>query len=159
MELRLPIDVVTQMDMMRLQRELNRLEDFFASLANRQPGTQMRLPRLSRLLDQLARENGYNLLEPAQRKQLGAQVQLMLDKAPLIHISFAVDPPPQALQKILEWLRTNVHPQILLQVGLQPNIAVGCILRTSNRSFDMSLKQRLENEKKNLVGLIAGAAK
>jgi F0F1-type ATP synthase delta subunit len=65
---------------------------------------------------------------------------------------------PKALEKILLWLRQNVHPQVLLQVGLQPAIAAGCVLRTTNKIFDMSLKAHLSQQTDYLKQLISGAA-
>ena len=158
MELKLPIGVVSQVDMARLIGELNSLEDFFTAVDTRKAGTPMTPPRLTRMLDNVARDNQRNLLDKAQRQQLGSQLDQILKQAPLLHISFASDPPPRTLEKILVWLRTNIHPQTLLQVGLQPTIAAGCMLRTPNKVFDMSLRSHLKNQESFLVQLIAGAA-
>jgi F0F1-type ATP synthase delta subunit len=77
----------------------------------------------------------------------------------LLHISFAAEPSTQALEKILVWFRANIHPQALLQVGLQPTIAAGCVLRTPNKVFDMSLRNHLIEQQKYLMQLIDVAAK
>ncbi len=157
MELKLPSSVISQVDVARLLRELSSLDDFFVAAKARKGGTPIQPPRLTRVLDQLARDNRYNLLDEQQRQKLAAELNLVLGKAPLLHISFAAEPPPRALERILLWLRENVHPQVLLQIGLQPTIAAGCVLRTPNQWFDMSMRSHLKQQKPYLVQLIQGA--
>lgn len=158
MELSLPVGVVSQVDIARLLREVGALNDFFAGAAVRKAGTPVQPPRLSRLLDQLARDNRYNLLEEKHRGELAQKLNTVLGTAPLLHISFAAEPSTPALERILSWFRTNIHPHTLLQVGLQPTIAAGCVLRTPNKFFDMSMRHYLKEQEPYLVQLIQGAA-
>lgn len=154
----LPLSVVGTAGLSALQRELNAVEDFFVSAKVRSAGAPMQLPRLTKGLDSIARENGYNLLDEGHRKALTQALQAIKQNAPKIHISFAAEPPPKALEQILAWFRGSVHPQTLMQVGLQPNIAAGCVVRTPNKLFDMSLRVYLEKQEPYLVELIKGAA-
>jgi F0F1-type ATP synthase delta subunit len=55
------------------------------------------------------------------------------------------------------WLRANIHPQALVQVGLQPNIAAGCVVRTANKQFDLSLRQSFAKHKDLLIEQFRGA--
>jgi hypothetical protein len=157
MEFKLPLNIISQMDVARILREINSLNDFFVQTKARQSGTPMKLPKITMLIDQIARENNCNLLEEKDRQTLAAALDQILGKAPLMHISFAAEPSPKALEKILVWFRLNIHPYALLQVGLQPTIAAGCVLRTSNKVFDMSLREHLNQQQKFLVQLIDGA--
>lgn len=159
MELKLPTSVISQSDVTRLIRELSSLEDFFATAAVRKTGTPMQLPKLTSSLNQLAKANNRNLLTQAERQQLIAVLKEVVAKAPSLHISFALDPSPKALERILVWFRNNIHPQCLLQIGLQPTIAVGCVLRTPNKIFDMSMRSYLKQQEPYLVQLIAGASR
>lgn len=159
MELKLPLTVVSQIDVARMLREINALNDFFVQTKVRQSGTPMQLPKLTLLLEQVARDNNLNLLEEKDRRNLASALDQVIGKAPLLHISFAAEPSPKALEKILTWFRTNIHPQALLQVGLQPTIAAGCVVRTANKVFDMSLREHLNQQQKFLAQLIDGAAK
>jgi F0F1-type ATP synthase delta subunit len=154
--LKLTPAVVSQTDINRLMRELTGLNDFFVGAKTRAAGTAMQLPKLSRLMDQLSRENGINLLEDADRQKLMQQLETVYKLAPSFHISFAVEPSPKSMERITEWMRQNVHPQTLLSVGLQPAIAAGCVLRTTNKVFDMSLRSHLNNQTKYLAQLIRG---
>lgn len=159
MELKLATTIVSQVDVARVLRELNALTDFFVGAAARKSGTPMQPPRLTRTLTQLAQENHFNLLEESNRKELARMLNEVLGHAPLLHISFAADPSVKSLETILVWLRSNIHSQALLQVGLQPNIAAGCVLRTPNKVFDLSMRSYLQKQESYLVELIAGAAR
>lgn len=158
MELKLPLGVVSQVDVARLLRELRDLEDYFIAAAARRSGTGIQPPKVSRMLEKVAEENKLNLLEEKSRQVLSASLNQVLGMAPLLHISFAAEPSVRALEQILNWMRSNLHPYVLLQVGLQPTIAAGCVLRTNNKVFDMSLRNYLKAQEPYLVQLIQGAA-
>ena len=156
-KLKLPPNIIGQADIARVSRELEALHDFFIGAAARKSGTPVQPPRLSRLLDQLSKDNGYNLLEQKDRQDLAAAIADMKQKAPILHISFAAEPPTKALERILLWLRQNIHPQALVTVGLQPSIAAGCVLRTPNKWFDMSMREYLRQQEPYLAQLIGSA--
>jgi F0F1-type ATP synthase delta subunit len=44
----------------------------------------------------------------------------------------------------------------MLQIGLQPAIAAGCMLRTTNKVFDMSLRTHLMKQSDYLARMIEG---
>lgn len=155
--LRLPNAVVGEIEIARLRRELNGLNDFFVSSRSRAGGTAVQPPKLSRLLDQLAKDNQVNLLEEADRAKLLGALDQIQQQAPRLQISFATEPQPKSLEPILGWLRQNIHPHALVQVGLQPAIAAGCIVRTPNKVFDLSLRSSLKEQEPYLVRLIVGA--
>lgn len=155
--LQLPLTVVGRSDLQRMLREIERLDDFFVSAASRKSGTPIQPPRITRMLDEVARNNGFNLLEAGHRKDFATALKDLLNSAPSLHISFASEPSPRALERILSWFRDNIHPQALLQVGLQPSIAAGCVLRTPNQMFDMSIGARLKTQEEYLAKLIGGS--
>lgn len=141
----LPLSVVGPADVNRLQLELEALEDYLRQQA--QTGQSARLPKLSRMLDNYAEHNTADLLQQADRDRLTAFLTALQEHAPRIHISFATEPSAVFTQKVLQWLRENISAYILLQIGLQPTIAAGCVVRTTNRIFDMSLRQYLDNNR------------
>ena len=149
--LTLPVLVFGIVEVRRLKRELQALEEFMAQAALREAGRQPALPRVSRLLDALAAENHLNLLQPAARQQLKAFLDQTEHKAPTIHISFAADPSSAFTAKLVAWLRSSVASNTLLSIGLQPTIAAGCIVRTTNKLFDLSLRQRFADSQKLLL--------
>jgi F0F1-type ATP synthase delta subunit len=159
MAIQLSTNIISKVDVSRILRELKSLDDFFIATNARSAGTPMQLPKLTRTLDQIAKDNNFNLLEEDHRKSLNQELNNVISKSPLVHISFAEEPSPKALEKILVWFRTNIHAQVLLQVGLQPSIAAGCVIRTSNRVFDLSLREHLIKQQPFLMQLIDTAAK
>ena len=156
-DLKLPLTVTGKPELRRLLRELTKIDDFFVNSAAEKNPSTVTQPRMTPLLNEIAAANQINLLEAAQRKNLINVLNDLLQGAPAINISFATEPSSKALEPILVWLRKNIHPQVLLQVGLQPSIAAGCVLRTPNKIFDMSINARLNNEKEYLARLIDGA--
>lgn len=155
--LKLPAGLTSKGDVMRLQRELNSLNDFFAGAAARPAGVSQQPPKTTKLLDQIASSNDLNLLDAIHRKTLTSQLEDLLENAPSLHISFAAEPTPKTMEPIIVWLRENIHPLCLVQTGVAPAIAAGCILRTPNKMFDMSMRVYLEKQSSLLNKLIAGA--
>lgn len=155
--LKLPIGLISRVDISRLLRELGSLEDFFIGANARAGGTPIQPPRVTRMLGTVAEENKFNLLDGPTRKILKDKLEAVHKQAPEVHISFASEPSPKALERLVAWFRSSIHPQLLLQVGLQPSIATGCVLRTPNKFFDMSLRAYLIKQEEYLVQLIKGA--
>ena len=146
----LPVGVVGMVDLGRLIRELERLESALTSDKIR-TGTDVQLPKLSAPMDQLAEANKLDLRDSHARQSLLAFLKLLRKEAPKIHMSFSADPSPQFLEKLMTWLRANIHPHVLVAVGLQPGIGAGCVLRTTNRYFDMSLGKSFADKRELLM--------
>ena len=150
----LPPQVTGRTDINRLLRELEALEEALIVKVS-EDGVA---PKVTSLLNQTVLVNGYNLLEQTHRQHIVDQLTKIRDHAPMMHISFAVEPSPKVTETLLTWLRSNVHRYALLQIGLQPAIAAGCILRTPNKIFDMSLGANLQKQTPYLLELLKGAA-
>ena len=150
--LRVPAVITSPADVSRLHREIAALHDYLHQENLRKPGqASAKLPRTSHLLDELVASNSLNLLETETRQHLLDFLADVAANAPVVHISFAVDPSAAFLQKIVHWFRENIHPSILVRVGLQPNIAAGCVVRTTNRYYDFSLREYLKKSQPILV--------
>lgn len=143
--LKLPVLVFGIVEVRRLKRELEALEEYMRQAAIRESGKQAALPRVSRLLDALATDNHLNLLQPEHRQQLQAFLKDIERRAPRLHISFATDPSSAFTAKMVTWLRSSIDPNALLEIGLQPTITAGAVVRTTNKIFDMSLRDRFAN--------------
>jgi hypothetical protein len=147
----LPPLVSSPADVGRLIRELEAIDERFLQLKLRRGGGQPSLPKTSYLLDRLAGLNGFNLLDGNDRQRLRDFLELVKQQAPLLHISFSADPTPAFLEKLMAWLRQEIHAQVLVSIGLQPNIGAGCIVRTTNRRFDFSLRQNFIESRPLLI--------
>lgn len=140
-DITLPIGIVSPTDIARLSREIEGIDNFFRDQKIRVGGETNSMPRLSKLMDQLATENKINLLVENDRSKVLTILEQLHKSAPILHISFSVDPPGAYVQKVVAWLRRNVHQYALVTVGLQPNIGAGCVVRTTNKMFDFSLRE------------------
>lgn len=154
--LRLPLSVATKVDVGRLMRELQQVDNFLKEATIRTPGTPVKLPKTSRLLDEAISINKINLLHEEDRKRLIDFIANVRSEAPVMHISFSADPSPAFTLKLITRLRAEIHPLVLLQLGLQPNIGAGSVLRTTNKYFDFSLRKRLEQKADVLAGVLKG---
>jgi len=148
MALKLPVSIIGRQDLHRLTREVEALDNYIRQ--SRIRGQKLTMPRMTASLERIVADNAYDVLDDKVRAQLLADVQLLLKDAPSIHISFALEPPAAMVQKIVSWFREQVHPAVMLQVGIQPTIAAGCVLRTPNKYFDFSLRQHLRNNQGKL---------
>ena len=150
----LPLSVITVIDLSRVGREISNLDDFLLQSTIRTPGTPMSLPRLSKLLDDTAQVNKLNLLEQDDRTALINALSYIKEHGPRMHISFSAEPSATFVTRVAEYIRNNISPLVLLQVGLQPTIAAGCIIRTPSKQFDLSLRRHLHDNTKILTELI-----
>lgn len=149
-ELVLPVSVVTRSDVSRSLREIGMLDDFFHQAAIRGSQAQT-MPAISKTLDGLAVANNLNLIHPEARSVLKEFLTSLKAKAPVVHISFPSEASGPFLAKILEWFRREVHPHVVLHVGLQPELAAGCLVRTTNKLLDFSFRKRFEQSKQKLI--------
>jgi hypothetical protein len=135
----LPLSVVSPVDVGRLIRELETLDN--AILEQGLRGQTVAVPAMSRLMAQTIEMNHINILDEADRKLLTQLLVSVREKAPVLHLSFSADPTPAFVEKIMAYLRREIHPLVLMTAGLQPNIGAGCIVRSTNKYFDCSLRQ------------------
>ena len=153
----LPENLISSIDLHRTVRELAALDESFYQASVRVPGQSVKLARSSQILEDLAAVNGVSLLDMSQRGELLAALKSYTPNAPRIHMSFAAEPSAKFSARMVIWLRQNIDPLILLEIGLQPTLAVGCSVRTNNRVFDMSLRHRFREQRHILREKIAEA--
>jgi F0F1-type ATP synthase delta subunit len=154
----LPLSLVTVVDLSRLRRELKVVDEFMLQADIRQAGQQLTIPRTSHNLEQIANQNRLNLLRENDRKLLSQHLDRLKTQAPTIHMSLAADPSPIFLTRLITWLRHEIHPDLLLQIGLQPSLAAGCIVRTANKYYDFSLRQHFKQHRQFLIDQLNQAA-
>ena len=151
----LPTLVIGSADVIRLKREMEALDDYLHQAGLRTGGEEaVKLPKTSRVMDEFAAANKLNLLLPEARRESLEFFDFVSSKAPVVHMSFAVEPSSAFRQKLIVWWRGNVHPFVLLDVGLQPNIAIGSVVRTPNKQYDFSLRSHFKNKRAKLIELL-----
>ena len=149
--IRLPTGVVSTGDARRLRRDLAALEDTLQAIRLRTNAPVAKLPRLSRSLEEFASTNRLNFLLPDDRHHAAVFVDYVLKKAPVMSISFASEATRKFTTELVLWLRANFDSEMLLEIGLEPNIAAGSVVRTTNRVFDFSLIKHLAEKRPMLM--------
>lgn len=151
----LPIEVISPADVARLKRAALELADYFEQQAA--SGKTGPAP-VDHLLKLFAETNNLELNSASVSREASRILGWLLESAPAVHISFATEPSAKFIQKVASWFRTNINPLMLLTVGLQPSVAAGCYLRTTNRYFDLSLRRHLEDRRGFLIDKLNGLA-
>ncbi|MGH7238691.1 MAG: hypothetical protein ACREHG_01360 [Candidatus Saccharimonadales bacterium] len=147
----LPAAVVGPADINRLMREVDNINEHLLQVKLRQVDSPERLPETTRIMDEISAVNKLNLLKDGDRKRLLDFLKAVKAQAPVIHMSFASEPTPDFLDKLITWIRQEINAYVLLTIGLQPTIGAGCILRTANRYWDLSLQQTLFQQRRLLM--------
>lgn len=141
----LPPNVVSKIDVARLVNEVEKIDNELTAVAVRtktgisQPTQSVQSEQLTEFIHQ----NNLDLSNSRERSDLIIQLRQLKDKVPVIHMTFAVVADPESLQQCVQWLRTSIHPQAVIVVGLQPALVAGVYLRTPNRVHDLSLRAML----------------
>ena len=141
-DIKLPISLNSRHDVNMVCQELRGIIDV-AEQNNLRQTSSATLPEISGLLKELATENNVNLASTDESQKLLKLIELVRDKAVQIHVSFAAEPPVDIMKKLIVWFRSEINPKTIINVGLQPSIAAGVVVRTPNKLFDFSLRQHL----------------
>lgn len=142
----LPHTVVSRVDVSRLVREAERVDAALTTVSVRKKvgadkgGSNT---AASIQLTEFLEMNKVEFTTSRERSQLIKQLRLLKDKVPVVHMTFAVTADVESLQKLVAWLRESVHPQAVIDVGLQPALVAGVYLRTPNHALDLSLRGQL----------------
>lgn len=144
----LPIEVATKRDVVRLQLLL---EQYLDELVRASTISPKQLPTIPAEIVQLCAENAIQELNAHEIERLKGVFAELLSKSPLIHIALSSEPDEKNLNRLTAWFRQEIHPLCLLQVSVQPSIAGGCIVRTSNRIYDCSFRHMLLVNQKKLA--------
>lgn len=154
-QLVLPPAVVTRTDLSRLVREIEDIDnEFEAQKARNQAAGRhdegYHMPTISQGLNDFAELNNIDLKDNRARAELRKELKRLKEKAPVIHLTFAVEADLPTLQQLAEYIRKEFHPQALLQTGLQPALVGGVYMRTPNRAYDFSIRAKLA-ENRNVI--------
>lgn len=155
--LKLPVAVATPVDVGRLVRELELIDDSLTQLKLRKGGKAVSVPKTSQLMDKTIELNKLNLLHETDRKKLKTYLTAVKTKAPVLHISFGSDPSVAFIDKLMTWLRREVHAELLLTIGLQPTIGAGCMVRSTNKYFDFTLRSKFTASRQLLLDKLKSA--
>lgn len=151
-----PPSLIGHADVARLLRELETLDNDLGSQRARNRGTNAgyRLPNTSPALSDMLALNKIDIANDRARMDLRTQLRKLKDHAPVLHLTFAAETDPEALQQIVEWIRKELHPLALITVGLQPSLIGGVYVRTPNHVHDFSVRAHMQNGRGIIVRAI-----
>ena len=154
----LPPALIGRPDLARLVREIETVDNDFEAQKVRDHKTEdtYSIPTMSRALSDFLVANQIKIVDAKARTALKERLLRMKDKAPIIHVTFAADADPEFLQQLVGWIRTEIHPEALLSVGLQPSLVGGVYMRTPNHVHDFSLRQLLADKRGIIVNELQG---
>jgi F0F1-type ATP synthase delta subunit len=143
----LPSNVVTRVDVSHVVSELERVDnDITTATVRAQLNPQeVTRPAMSQQLTAFLEQNHMNLDNSQARSEIIKQLRLLKDKVPVIHMTFAVTADGESLATLTQWVRNQVHPQAVIDVGLQPALVGGVYVRTPNHIHDWSLRAKLHD--------------
>jgi F0F1-type ATP synthase delta subunit len=149
----LPPNVVTRIDVSRLVSEMERVDnEMTASAVREKTGSEQQAhPVLSEQLNQFLNQNGLNIDSGISRATIVKELRQLKDKVPILHMTFAVTADAESLQQLTSWVRETIHPQAVIDVGLQPGLVAGVFLRTPNHVHDFSMRGALKGRHGLLV--------
>ena len=141
-QLKLPNRIVTRRDVIETAREFEQLRDSLT--AKQVPGSTVVVQDPTERARAVLDENGVKELTVEVADSLQKNLQNLADHAPMLRFVFAGEPEVDFLQKLISWVRTEVHPAGLVLYTIQPQIAGGYILTTDQRRYDHSWRAVLE---------------
>lgn len=147
----LPAGVIGRPDISRVIREIEKVDYAIEAQSVRAPGQPITIPAMSRGLVEIAGTNGITIEDLEARKKLLRELRNVKEHAPVLQITFAVDPEPDILMQLVAWIRQNLHPTALVTVGLQPAIVGGCIVRTPDHIYDFSMRNQFKKQLPDLI--------
>lgn len=151
--LSLPTTVVSKVDVSRLVTDAERYDSELTSKSVRKKAgaNAATSPMLSARLDDFLKLNELSFERSKDRTALIKQLRMLKETVPITHLTFATEADPESLQRLVAWLRESVHPQAVIEVGLQPGLVAGVYVRTPNHVHDLSLRGQLQSKRGVLV--------
>lgn len=145
--------IMTPIELGVIMREVFTIDQFLSAQSHG-VSSGLTLPTISPSLQMVVTAQKINLLLPDHRARFRQQLDFVRRTAPIVQVSFGAEPSRQALRVLVRWFRENGHPNTLIAVGIQPNIAGGCIVRTTTKTFDFSLQRLLQVSQPELAKII-----
>jgi hypothetical protein len=147
----LPPSLIGHGDLARMIREVESVDGSLQAQKVRDEGQAAQLPEVGPVLRDFIEANKIDLTDGQAVLALKEHLRTIKDRAPVVHMTFAVDADSFSLQKLAGWLREEVHPYSLITVGLQPSLVGGVYLRTPNKVHDFTLKALLKGKRDIIV--------
>ena len=151
-EFQLPSTIVSRVDISRLVREFEAIDNAMTTKTVRKKAgaASEDAPAMSPQLSEFLDKNAVNLESTSARSAYIKQLRLLKEKAPEVNMTFAVVADPESLQQLTVWFRESIHPHTVIDAHLQPALVAGVYLRTPNHVLDLSVRNKLKSKRGEL---------
>lgn len=143
----LPSVLITKADLSRLIREVENVDNELEAQKARSRAAgkkeEYHMPGISQALNDFVELNKLDFADDQVRMRLKKELKTLKNKAPVIHMTFAVEADIASLRQLTEYIRKEIHPQAFLRTGLQPALVGGVYMRTPNHAHDFSIRAKL----------------
>lgn len=149
----LPSSVVSKKDLARLVNEFEQVDsERTAADVREKTGVAMQaeIP-MSEQLNTFLSQNQLTVGNSLERSQLIKELRVLKETVLVIHMTFATPADRESLKRLVQWVRASIHPQAVIEVGLQPALVAGVSVRTPNRIHDFSMRAMLKKNHGMLV--------
>lgn len=119
-----------------LQLAIDALERYMVVLRKKQAVS----PEDAYVLDLLPHDKQHDQLVVEEAHQSLVEI---FAKAPRLHVALVADAQSELRQTLTAWMRTNLHPLVLVEFEKSPSMLGGIIVRTPKRVYDGSFRTRL----------------
>ncbi|HEU0266612.1 MAG TPA: hypothetical protein VFQ70_03220 [Candidatus Saccharimonadaceae bacterium] len=154
----LPPSIVTKADVSRFLSEIERVDGALTTSTVRSKVSGEKAEPLviaANVTDFLAL-NQLSLDDSRARTALIHDLRYLKDHVPVLHMTFATEADGESLETIITWVRREIDPNAVIEVGLQPDLIAGVYVRTPNHIHDLSARSLLKGGHELLVKELQG---
>lgn len=84
-------------------------------------------------------------------EKLQTELQTIRAKAPVAHVLLSALPNRTLKRELVEWCRTNLHPDLLMTFATRGDMGGGFILRVGSKQYDFTYRTRLLEDRHRLT--------
>lgn len=84
-------------------------------------------------------------------ENLAGELEQLLAKAPVIHITLAALPSRTIKRQITLWFRTEIHPASLIVFSARGDIGGGAVVQAGSHLYDLSFKKQILTNKQRIM--------
>lgn len=153
MSLSLPDTIYSPDQISATVLELNNYRASLADAAVRaRRGSQNHMPREpGALLVAMAEAAAVDLRNTSALDELRKQLESLLSKAPVAHITLAAIPTHAIKRQLTTWFREHISPDMLLTFTARGDLGGGIVLQAGSHVYDFSFKRRLVADRQRIA--------
>jgi hypothetical protein len=148
MSMSLPIDTYSPDQLSGL---VLALQDLATAVRDAQARQQDATPNVSADLAALLNENKIADNDIAGIETLAKEAQVVLEKAPTIHILLAAMPGRAVKRQFVTWFRTQINPATLMTFAARSDIGGGAVIQAGSHLYDLSFRRGIIDNKARLT--------